>query len=301
MRVRIWKGQADLFEITVLEQSAELVPCELDDLVTSDWSLPVVLVGRAFISGHEQKMRELAAALYRSHGTMLVVPPFGDSNVQRFLDIPATVRVVRRATESVVRPVHPEWKHLGSELTIKSDHVLDTSLAAGLVAVDRAGKAIVVRYQPRNTAGALFISTVQLLSYTALSTERDREALLTALLAWRGTGTESSAASTMRIEAHSPSHEVLVTTVLAMDTSARSDIPSLRFTAEHYLDLLLSVDQLRHTLEFLATQGVVAPIGGSDHIEVDKAKLHEVIEKLGLHAYARELREITRKPSEAST
>lgn len=301
MRVRILKDQAELFEITVLEQSVELVPSELSDLAGSDWSLPAVLVGRAFTSGQEENMRALASAMYRSRGTMLVVPPFGAASLDRFLDIPATVRVVRRATESALRLVHSEWKHLGPELTIKSDHVLDTTLAAGLVAVDGAGKPIVVRYQPRNTAGALFVSTAQLLSYTALSIERDREALLRAILTWRQTDTESSDGSATNLEAQSPSHEALATVVLALDASERLDIPTLQFTAEHYLDSLLSVDQLSQTLEFLAVQGVVAPIGASEHIEVNKAKLHQLIEKLGLDAYARELREITGERSEVST
>ncbi len=301
MRVRILKDQAELFEITVLEQSVDLVPSELSDLAGWDWSLPAVLVGRAFTSGQEENMRALAFAMYRSRGTMLVVPPFGASNLDTFLDIPATVRVVRRATESAVRLVPSEWKPLGPELTIKSDHVLDTALAAGLVAVDSASKPIVVRYQPRKTAGTLFVSTAQLLSYTALTVERDREALLTAILTWRQADTDSGDASAMRIEAPSPSHDVLAAVVLALDTSARLDIPTLRFTAEHYLDSVLSVDQVKLALEFLARQGIVATIGANEQIEVNKAKLRQLIETLGLHAYARELREITGERPEMST
>ena len=73
---------------------------------------------------------------------------------------------------------------VGEEAKIRSDHFFDTALGAGVIAVDVQGKAVLIRYQASNTQGPVFFSALQLLSYTALTDESQRQRLLGHLLSW---------------------------------------------------------------------------------------------------------------------
>ena len=185
MKVRIWQEQADLFEISVLEQTAEVSSTPMREL-HSDVATPVVLIGKALASERLPDFRSLFDAIFKSGRTILVVPPFGDLDIGRYLDTPVGVRLLRRTPEATVRLVDTT---LGlppaMTLSVRSDHVIETALGAGLIATDGSGKPVALRYQPRNTSGAALLCTTQLLSYTALSNEEDRQALLAALLAQR--------------------------------------------------------------------------------------------------------------------
>ena len=80
MKARVWQAQADLFEVSVLQQTAEPMACTLDALITGAPDEPLVLVGRALTSAHLHDIRQLAASVARLGATMLLCPPFGDSS-----------------------------------------------------------------------------------------------------------------------------------------------------------------------------------------------------------------------------
>jgi hypothetical protein len=163
-----------------------------------------------------------------------------------------------------------------------------------LLGVDSASKPVLVRYQPRNTAGAIFLSTAQLLSYTALSVERDREALLSAILSWTNpqhdrpeTGRPSS------LGAATLTRDEVTAVILAVAASRTLDVTKLQSFLESTFGSSPSPERLALGLEYLAGEGVtVAAQIGQPGINDDR--LQRTLEALDLHAYARELGEMVR-------
>jgi len=293
MKVRVWSEQLESFEMSVLEQCAQLVPSQLEDMESQDLDLPVVLLGRALVQGREQVLRRLIAAVYRSTTVMLLVPPFGDLDLHKYLDTRESIRIVRRPPDSKVRLITSDWQaKLGSDLAIRSDQFLETSLVAGLLAVDSSSKTVLLRYQPRNTAGAVFISTVQLLSYTALSVENDREALLSAVLGWTNPWhdlPETNQPSSVGIG--QLTREEVTAVILALAATRTLDVTKLQSFLESIFGAAPSPERLALGLEYMAGEGVtVAAQEGQCGINDDQ--LQRTLEALGLHAYARELEEM---------
>jgi len=91
-------------------------------------------------------------------------------------------------------PGHPRWcqpntpaEHdvlLTRRRNLNHAHYFDTALGAGVLAVDAQNKPVLLRYQATNTAGPVFFSALQLLTYTALTDETHRQSLLGHLLSW---------------------------------------------------------------------------------------------------------------------
>jgi len=290
MKVRIWQEQSDLFEISVLEQTAEVSPATMQELC-ADAATPVVLMGRALSSERLADFRSLFEAVFRSRRIIVVVPPFGDLDIGRYLDTPVGVRLLRRSPDVAVRVVDTNLGlNLGSPLSVRSDHVIETALGAGLIATDGAGKPVALRYQPRNTSGAAVLCTVQLLSYTALSSEEDRQILLAALLTSRaGDAVEAGKVVAGNALPVDPAH---VATILVALAAARSAEPTrLRTVAEKFLQLSLDNETTEHILGYLEAEGVLTR-GSKGERRVRKDALQSALDDLGLHACARELQEI---------
>ena len=164
MKVHIWKEQQDFFEIAILEQSTELVPMSLADLATGGSRDPIVIVGKALSSERVSSFRQIITNVFKAGTALLLVPPFGDFDLSFYIDIATPIRIIRQpATSECTIKNKNLLPHIGPQLKIRSDHFIDTALAAGVVCVNRDGKTTLLRFQPKNTAGALFISTLQLL------------------------------------------------------------------------------------------------------------------------------------------
>jgi hypothetical protein len=293
MKVRVWKDQLESFEMSVLEQCAELVPSQLEEMESLAPGLPVVLLGRALVQGRAQVLRKLISAVYRSTTVMLIVPPFGDLDLHKYLDTRESIRVVRRTPDSKVKLVNSEWQaKLGSDLAIRSDQFLETSLVAGLLAVDSSNRPVLLRYQPRNTAGAVFLSTAQLLSYTALSVENDREALLSAVLGW--TNPRHDLSDTFHpsgIGINQLTREEVTAVILAIAAARTLDVMKLQSFLENIFGTSPTPERLALGLEYLAGEGVTVA-GQEGQNGIDDAQLQRTLEALDLHAYARELEEM---------
>lgn len=299
MKVRIWQEQADLFEISVLEQTAEVSSAPMREL-HSDVATPVVLIGKALASERLPELRSLFDAIFKSGRSILVVPPFGDLDVGRYLDTPVGMRLLRRTPDATVRMVDTALGlPPGRALSVRSDHVIETALGAGLIATDGSGKPVALRYQPRNTSGAALLCTMQLLSYTALSNEEDRQVLLAALLARRG-GDIVKVATTSASDA-GPVDAGHVATMLVALAAVRSVEPTrLRLVAERFLQLSLDAETTEHVLVRLEAEGVLTR-GSEGERRVQEDALESALDDLGLHACARELGELVRDQPEVRT
>jgi hypothetical protein len=293
MKVRVWREQLESFEMSVLEQCAQLVPSEIEEMEVQDLELPIVLLGRALVQARERAVRRLIATVYRSTTMILLVPPFGDLDLHKYLDTRESIRVVRRPPDSKVKLITSDWQaKLGSDLAIRSDQFVDTTLVAGLLGVDSSSKPVLLRYQPKNTAGAVFLSTAQLLSYTALSVEHDREALLSSILSWRNPQHD-------RPETRQPAglgtdqltREEVTAVILAVAATRALDITKLQSFLESIFGTSPRPERLTLGLDYLAMEGVTgAALEGQLGIHDDQ--LQRTLETLGLHAYARELGEM---------
>ncbi len=294
MKVQIWTEQADLFEMSVLEQTAELVPAPLSDL-GGDPAVPIVLIGKALNTARRADFRAMVQTVYMVGGALLITPPYGDSDVGQYLETPVGLRVVRRPTESVVRVLEDQLRQdVGAELTIRSDHVVETALGAGLLAGNPAGRAVAVRYQPRNTAGAALVTSLQILSYTAVSVEAHRQALLKALLRWtnvHAAGHDEVATSAPTSTPGRVDQDDLVTVLLSLAAVGAVEPSKLLRVAADYLQFPLEDPRLVAVLDHLESQGVLA-LSPAGVREVDRDMLESTLEAAGLHAYARELREL---------
>ena len=297
MKVRVWTEQLESFEMSVLEQCAQLVPAQLEEMESQDLDLPIVLLGRALVQGRQQVLRRLIGAVYRSKTVMLLVPPFADLDLHMYLDTRESMRIVRRPPDSKVKLITSDWQaKLGRDLAIRSDQFVDTSLVAGLLGVDSSSKPVLLRYQPRNTAGAVFLSTAQLLSYTALSVENDREALLSAVLGW--TNPRHDRPDTSRPSAHEPgqaTREEIATVILAIAAARTLDVSKLQSFLENMFGISPTPERLALGLAYLAEEGVTGD-AREGHPGINDDQLQRTLEELDLHAYARELREMVQFP-----
>ncbi|MGC9966666.1 MAG: hypothetical protein ABSE08_14780 [Syntrophobacteraceae bacterium] len=302
MKVRVAKEQIDLFEITILEQSAELEALDLVDLAEHPSTDPVVFVGRSMTRERAATIRSIADAVFKSGTVMLIVPPFADNDISLYVDARLSIRVVRRPPTSDCSVVTPEWQaRLGSKLNIRSDHHIETALTAGETCLDGDGKIVLLRYQPKNTSGAVFVSTLQLLSYTALTDESDRNVLIAEVLNWRNL--QVASAHTVEhtfIDAHVPTREELSMVLLAIVASSSLDSNTLQQTTDTYFGGHLSDHVISRVLAYLESEGVIERVNEQSHTKIADRRLNEAIEALGLHAYARELRELVRNGMEAS-
>lgn len=299
MKVRIWQEQADLFEISVLEQTVEVSPAPMREL-QSDVAIQVVLIGKALVSERLAEIRSLFEAIFKSGRTILVVPPFGDLDVGRYLDTPVGVRFLRRTPDATVRLVDTA---LGlppaRALSVRSDHVIETALGAGLIATDGSGKPVALRYQPRNTSGAAILCTTQLLSYTALSNEEDRQALLAVLVAHRG-GDLVEAATTSVGDVVPIDAGHVATMLVALAAERNVDPTRLRMVAKTFLQLSLDAETVERVLEHLEAEGILTR-GSEGERRVQKEMLEGALDDLGLHACARDLQEIVEDQPEVRT
>jgi hypothetical protein len=296
MKVRIWQEQSDLFEFSVLEQTAEVSPATMQELC-ADVVTPVVIIGRALTSERLADFRSLFDAVFRSGRTIIVVPPFGDLDIGRYLDTPVGVRLIRRPPDAVVRVVDANLGlNLGQPLSVRSDHVIETALGAGLIATDGAAKPVALSYQPRNTSGAAVLCTMQLLSYTALSSEEDRQILLAALLTSRARN--MAKAGKVAAKDIAPVDEGHVATMLvALAATGDVEPTRLRIVAEKFLQLSLDNETIEGVLGHLEVEGILTR-GNEGERRVQEEVLESALDDLGLHACARELQEIVQKQPE---
>lgn len=291
MKARVVEEQADLFEIGVLSQTAEVESVSFDQLAANPAGAPVVIVGSLMGAERSGELQRLTPALARARTAVVVVPPFTDLDLGRYFETPVQLRLHRRAAETVTRFVDRATEEaLGTEVKVRSDHYFDTALGAGVLAVDAQGKPVLIRYHATNMAGPVFFSALQLLTYTALTDEGQRQVLLANLLSWKPTVAQDSIElppqPSSPSKAETVGEGVLVPVALLLAAGGPQTDDLLRSRAQALLGADLSADDVRQALWELGRQGVVDAEGaGSD----DRRELARFLEQRGMHPYLREM------------
>lgn len=285
MKARVIEAQADLFEVGVLSQTAEVESVSMDQILADSSGPPLVVVGGLLWPEQLADMRKLSAALARAHVAVIVVPPFTGPDVGRYFDTPVQLGARRRATESAARIIDSALKgFLGGEVKVRSDHFFDTALGAGVLAVDARGKPVLLRYQATNMAGPVFFSTLQLITYTALTDEAHRQGLLEHLLSWTPSLTEAARQPSNSLKA--VGEEVLVPVALLLAAGGGQAAELLRFRAGALLGADLSASDIARAVDELVRQGLLA---ADFSIQSDRGPLVRFLEQRGMHPYLREL------------
>lgn len=292
MKARIVEAQADLFEVGVLSQSAELESVSMSRLLADPSGPPLVVVGGLLGAERLAEMRKLSSALARARVAVIVVPPFTDLDLGRYFETPVQLGVRRRTAESAARITDGALEEsLGGEVKVRSDHFFDTALGAGVLAVDAQGKPVLLRYQATNTAGPVFFSTLQLLSYTALTDEAHRQGLIEHLLSRPSLVTadarESSWQPPSPPKVEAVGEGVLLPVALLLVAGGPQSAELLRSRVGALLGVDLSASDVSRALEELARPGHV---GADSSRPSDGGALIRFLEQHGMHPYLRELR-----------
>jgi hypothetical protein len=291
MKVRVLEAQADLFEVGVLSQTAEVESVSMDPLLADPSGAPLVVVGGLLGAERLADMRRLSSALARARVAVIVVPPFTDLDLGRYFQTPVQLGVRRRAAESTAHITDSALEEiLAGEVKVRSDHYFDTALGAGVLAVDAQDKPVLLRYQATNTAGPVFFSALQLLTYTALTDEAHRQGLLEHLLSCTPS-VIAEAGETSRLPSSPPKDDtvgegVLVPVALLLAAGGLQTAEKLRSRAATLLGVDLGANHVGRALKELARQGLVA---ADASIPSDRGALVRFLEQRGMHPYLREL------------
>ncbi|WP_280258453.1 hypothetical protein [Nocardia wallacei] len=291
MKARTVEAQADLFEIGVLSQTADVESVPMDRLLADPAGPPLVIVGGPLSAERLVDMRKLSSALARSRVAVIVVPPFADLDLGRYFEVPVQLGVRRRVADSAARITDGAIEGvLGGEVKVRSDHYFDTALGTGVLAVDAQNKPVLLRYQATNTAGPVFFSALQLLSYTALTDEAHRQGLLGHLLSWlpsvTAEATTSARQPSSRPKAEAVGEGALVTVALLLAAGGSQTAELLRSRAGALLGVDLSANDVGRALEELTRQGLAASDASAPS---DHEALVRFLEQRGMHPYLREL------------
>ncbi|NCA71458.1 MAG: hypothetical protein EOM91_15465 [Sphingobacteriia bacterium] len=292
MKARILDAQADLFEVGVLSQTAEVESISMDRLVADPSGPPLIVIGGLLDAERLADMRRLSSVLGRERVAVIVVPPFTDLDLGRYFETPVQLGVRRRAAESAARITEGALEEvLRGEVKVRSDHFFETALGAGVLAVDAQGKPVLLRYQATNTAGPVFFSTLQLLTYTALTDEAHRHALLGQLVSWTPSVVAEAKDTTERqpsspTKAEAVGDGLLVPVALLLAASGSQTAELLRSRAGELLGVELSANDVSRALVELTRLGLVA---ADNSARSERVGLVQFLEQRGMHPYLREL------------
>jgi len=292
MKARVLQEQVDLFEVGVLSQTADVTALSMEDLLTSPAGPPVVIVGRLLAAARLMELRRFSVAAARAQVAIVLVPPFNDLEVGRYFETPVEVRAQRRTSSEATRIVDQSAAAvLGGTAKVRSDHYFETALGAGIVAVDEQGKSVLIRFHATNTSGPVFFSALQLLTYTALTDEGQRQAALAYFLSWvpdaqaRPTAPRGTSLPPQE-DGVSADAVVPVALLLAAGGAQASEVLVRR--ASELLGTDVSVTLVNEALVALGAQGLLQ--GSPGDWTPTPNRLREYLERLGLHAYLRELK-----------
>ena len=294
MKVRVLEAQTDLFEVGILSQTAEVQAVSVEQLLAAPSGAPVVIIGGLLAADHLSYLRTLSSVLGPAGAPVIIVPPFTDLDLGRYFETPVKLRAHRRGAESAARIMDVgSAEAVGNDVKIRSDHFFETALGAGIVAVDAQGKPVLIRYQATNTSAPVFFSALQLLTYTALTDEAQRQNLLTRLLSWAPIAVSEVTAefprSSVPPTADTVSEGVLVPVALLLAAGGHQTEEQTCARAKTLLGVNLSGDDIRQAVEELCRQGLLTTEGAASD---SRAALGRFLEQRGMHPYLRELEDL---------
>lgn len=282
MKTIIIDIQKDQFESSVLEQSADLEFVSLDNALSMK-NISCVLLGSKGIDDFTGTIRMLARAHYKTGTGLIIINPPIDTDIGNAIDSPVSITVKRRKASSVCKPSGFEDLSADRKYEIWSDATISSSLSSGIMGVDENKETVLLKYQPKNTSGAVFITTLKLLSYSGMTNETDREFLLKLLLNWEN---KQSLTTEDSIEEPDTIDDSLLHAVAILSFAYNSTAPDRILAA---MSRFFTLDCDIETIQ-LAIENLASTLEAKD--ENFMAKLGEYIDQAGHYSYAREIKEI---------
>lgn len=282
MKTLILDIQKDLFESSVLEQSAEIQFVSVDEALGVK-GVPCVLLGSKGIDDFTGTVRKLARANYQNGTGLIIINPPIDTDIGNAVDAPVSITVKKRKASSFCKPSGFDGLDGESKYEIWSDGTIESSLSSGVMGVDDNKGTVLLKYQPKNTSGAVFITTLKLLSYSGMTNETDRESLLKLLLIWEN---KQSFVNEEPTEDVTASDESVLHAVAILSFSYDSKDPDkISAAMSRFFTLNTDADAVRQVLEQLS-------INLNATKENWTSKLEDYIDQAGHYSYAREIKEI---------
>ena len=294
MNVHCLEDQQDLFEMSVLSQAAQVMPISADAVIGGRLSFPLIIVGKYLTLERVRQLKELIRATHRGRWPLLLFPPYVQRELEAHLDLPVSLALVRQEPGAVQLVDATLVEMLKRDtVQVRTDDGLHSSLRAGVMARNQDGLPVILRYQPKNTQAPVVVTTLQLLTYSALSDELDRVAVLEALLTYpyaiaeRERPIEETPAYQ---EATTVSSEDLKAVTVALAAAPNQSLGELLDMLTQHLYYPIGDERLSTTLSELSRQGVVKI--GEDQVQTDLDVAVRLAHEWGLWAYVRELREM---------
>jgi hypothetical protein len=287
MKTLILDIQKDLFESSVLEQSAEIQFVSVDEALGIK-GIPCVLLGSKRIDDFTGTVRKLVRASYQNGTGLIIINPPADTDIGNAVDAPVSIIVKKRRASSFCKPSGFDGLDGESKYEIWSDGTIESSLSSGVMGVDDNKGTVLLKYQPKNTSGAVFITTLKLLSYSGMTNETDKESLLKLLLAWENKQSFINEEPTEDVTA--PDESVLHAVAILSLSYGSKDPDKIAAAMSRFFTLNTDADAVRKALDQLSTH-----LNATDLKETGEnwmPKLEGYIDQAGYYSYAREIKEI---------
>jgi hypothetical protein len=266
----------------VLEQSAEIQFVSVDEALGVK-GVPCVLLGSKGIDDFTGTVRKLARANYQNGTGLIIINPPIDTDIGNAVDAPVSITVKKRKASSFCKPLGFDGLDGESKHEIWSDGTIESSLSSGVMGVDDNKGTVLLKYQPKNTSGAVFITTLKLLSYSGMTNETDRESLLKLLLIWEN---KQSFVNEEPTEDVTASDESVLHAVAILSFSYGSKDPDkISAAMSRFFTLNTDADAVRKVIDQLSTNLNATK-------ENWTSKLEDYIDQAGHYSYAREIKEI---------
>ncbi|MBF0234018.1 MAG: hypothetical protein HQK65_13420 [Desulfamplus sp.] len=287
MKTLILDIQKDLFESSVLEQSAEIQFVSVDEAIGMK-GFPCVLLGSKGIDDFTGAVRKLVRTNYQNGTGLIIINPPIDTDIGTAFDAPASITVKKRKASSFCKPSGFDGLDGESKYEIWSDGTIESSLSSGVMGVDDNKGTVLLKYQPKNTSGAVFITTLKLLSYSGMTNETDRESLLKLLLIWENKQSFVNEEPTEDVTA--PDESVLHAVAILSFSYGTRNPAKISAAMSRFFTLNFDADAVGKALDQLSTNMNVTDLKETG--ENWTSKLEDYIDQAGLYAYAREIKEI---------
>jgi len=282
MKTLILDIQKDLFESSVLEQSAEMQFESVDDALGIK-GVPCILLGSKGIDDFTGTVRKLARFHYQNGTGLIIINPPTDTDIGSAVDAPVSIIVKKRKASSFCKPSGFDGRDGERKYEIWSDGTIESSLSSGVMGVDDNKGVVLLKYQPKNTSGAVFITTLKLLSYSGMTNETDREALLKRLLSWENKQSFINEETTG--DAASQDDDVLHAVAILSFSYGSKDPETISAAMPRFFTLNPDADTVLQALNQLS-------IDLNATKENWTSKVEEYIDQAGHYSYAREIKEI---------
>jgi len=282
MKALILDIQKDLFESSVLEQSAEIQFVSVDEALRMK-GISSVLLGPKGIDDFTGTVRKLVRTNYQNGTGLLIINPPTDADIGNAVEAPVSIIAKKRKASSFCMPSGFDGLGGESKYEIWSDGTIESSLGSGVMGVDDNKGTVLLKYQPKNTSGAVFITTLKLLSYSGMTNETDREALLKQLLTWENKQLFINKEPTEDVTA--PDESVLHAVAILSFSYGSKDQEKISAAMSRFFTLNSDADAVGKALDQLSTN-----LNATQ--ENWMSKLEDYIDQAGHYSYAREIKEI---------